>query len=43
MIGLMFIAWVFFVEWKNIEANHAVIADVLAEVRRIRLERGLEV
>ncbi len=43
MAGLMFIAWVFFVEWKNIEANHVVIADVLAEVRRIRLERGLEV
>ena len=43
MTGLMFIAWVFFVEWKNIEANHVVIADVLAEVRRIRLDRGLEV
>ena len=43
MIGLLFTAWVFFVEWKNIEANHAVIADVLSEVRRIRLERGLEV
>lgn len=43
MTGLLFIAWVFFAEWKNIEANHVVIADVLAEVRRIRLERGLEV
>jgi hypothetical protein len=43
MTGLAFVAWVFFVEWKNIDANHVVIADVLAEVRRIRLERGLEV
>ena len=43
MTGLLFIAWAFFVEWKYIEANHVVIADVLAEVRRIRLERGLEV
>jgi hypothetical protein len=43
MCGLAFIAWAFFAEWKNIEANHAVIQDVLDEVKRIRLERGLEV
>ena len=29
LAGLLFIAWVFFVEWKNIDANHVVIADVL--------------
>ena len=40
--GLMLIGWSFFVEWTNIFANHLVIADVLAEVRRIRLEHGLE-
>jgi hypothetical protein len=43
LVGLAFIAWSFFVEWNNIHANHQVIADVLAEVRRIRAERGLEV
>jgi hypothetical protein len=41
--GLAFIGWAFFVEWNNIHANHQVIADVLAEVRQIRSERGLEV
>ncbi len=43
LAGVTFIAWVFFVEWKNIDANHALIADVLEHVRRIRVERGLEV
>ncbi len=40
MAGLAFIGWTFFVEWNNIHANHQMIADVLAEVRRIRAERG---
>jgi hypothetical protein len=40
--GLAVVAWVFFVEGNNIHANHAVINDVLAEVRRIRQERGLD-
>jgi hypothetical protein len=43
MCGLALIAWAFFVQWQNIHANQAIIADVLAEVRRIRAERGLEV
>lgn len=43
LAGLSFTTWVFFAEWQNIGANHAMIADVLDEVRRIRLERGLEV
>ncbi len=43
LAGLAFIAWTFFVEWNNIDANHAVIADVMTEVRRMRAERGLEV
>jgi hypothetical protein len=41
--GLMLIAWAFFVEWQNIHANYQVIEDVLAQVKRIRTERGLEV
>ncbi len=43
LVGLAVIAWTFYVEWTNIAANHVVIADVLAEVRRIREQRGLEV
>jgi hypothetical protein len=43
MCGLLAIAWASFVQWQNIHANHQVIAEVLAEVRRIRSERGLEV
>jgi amino acid transporter len=43
LTGLAVIAWTFYVEWTNIDANHVVIADMLAEVRRIREERGLEV
>ena len=43
MCGLALIAWAFFAEWQNIHANQEIISDVLAEVRRIRSERGLEV
>jgi len=43
LAGLAFIAWTFLVEWQNIEANQAIIADVLEEVRRIRAAHGLEV
>jgi hypothetical protein len=43
LAGIAFVAWAFFVEWSNIHANYRVIADVLAEVRRMRAERGLEV
>jgi hypothetical protein len=41
--GLMLIGWSFFVEWQNIHANYLIIEDVLAQVKRIRTERGLEV
>lgn len=43
MLGLGFICWTAIVEWNNIRANHALIARILAEVKRIRTERGLEV
>ena len=43
MTGLLFIGWTFFVEWKNIHANHVAIEEVLAEVRKIRQDRGLAV
>jgi hypothetical protein len=30
-------------QWQNIASNQELVQQVLAEVRRIRLERGLEV
>ncbi len=43
LAGLAFIGWIFFIEWSNIYANHQMISDVLAEVQKIRADRGLEV
>ncbi len=42
-VGILLVAWSFWIEWQYIAANQAVIAGVMTEVRRIRLERGLEV
>jgi hypothetical protein len=42
-LGLALVGWSFLVEWQKIAANHVVILDVMAEVRRIRQERELEV
>lgn len=41
--GLTFIAWAFWQEWLRIGEHHAVITDILNEVKRIRQEQGLEV
>lgn len=43
MTGLLIVAWIFYVEWQNIAANHAVINDVMTDVRKIREAKGLEV
>jgi hypothetical protein len=43
LAGLTFIAISFYFEAQNIAAHHIVIDDIVAQVRRIRLERGLEV
>jgi len=43
MIGIYVIVIAFRRQGLNILANHAVIQEIVAEVRRIRLERGLEV
>jgi hypothetical protein len=42
-VGLCVIAWASIAEYQNIEANQQVIADVMADVKRIRSERGLDV
>ncbi len=43
LAGMSFVAAAFLVQWHYIAANHQVINDVMAEVHRIRSERGLEV
>lgn len=43
LAGLTLIGYSFYVQWVNIEANRQCIAVILAEVKRIRLERGLSV
>lgn len=43
MLGIAFVAFVFFLQWNNIQANRQVIDDVMAEVRAIRTAKGLEV
>jgi hypothetical protein len=41
-LGLCFIAYAFFIVWHHIAENHQVIEEVMAEVKRMRVERGLE-
>jgi amino acid transporter len=41
--GLAFIAWASVIEWNNIYRNQQAILEILAEVRRIRQQRGWEV
>ena len=43
LAGLCFITLAAIVEWNSIHANQALIEHILAEVKRIRSERGLEV
>ena len=43
LAGLAFIGWCFYRQWINLVANQEIINQVQAEVRRIRLEKGLEV
>jgi hypothetical protein len=42
IVGICFIAWTYLVAWNNIVANHAIIERLVADVARIRHERGLE-
>lgn len=43
MLGLAFVAYAFYLQWESISSNREVIRDILNEVRRIRLEKGLDV
>ncbi|HEY3395523.1 MAG TPA: cytochrome b/b6 domain-containing protein [Lacipirellulaceae bacterium] len=41
-VGIPLIAWTYVVAWNNVSANHAIIERLVAEVARIRRERGLD-
>jgi hypothetical protein len=41
-LGIPLIAWTYVVAWNNVLANHAIIEELVAEVARIRRERGLD-
>lgn len=41
--GLAFVAWSFWIQWNCIAKNYHVIDEIMAEVRRVRLARGLPV
>jgi hypothetical protein len=40
--GIGLVAWTYLVSWNNIVANHAIITGLVAEVARLRKERGLD-
>ncbi len=42
LTGLAFVAWTYFRAWLNILANQSVIQEIVAAVRVIRDERGLD-
>lgn len=41
-LGIPLIAWTYVVAWNNVSANHAIIEQLVADVARIRRERGLD-
>ncbi|MBL9122270.1 MAG: hypothetical protein JNG90_01470 [Planctomycetaceae bacterium] len=43
LLGIAFVTLVFYLQWNNIQANRQVIDDVMAQVREVRLAKGLEV
>src|SRR5262245_58947476 len=42
LLGIVFIAWTYFVAWTNVVANHAIIERLVAPVQQVRRERGLD-
>jgi hypothetical protein len=40
--GIGLVAWTYLVAWNNIVANHVIITGVVAEVARLRKDRGVD-
>lgn len=43
VVGTGFLGLAFFIQQQNVGANYRIIEQILAEVRRVRQERGLDV
>ena len=42
VVGLLIVAWTYWVAWNNVLANHVVINEIVEQVARIRQARGLD-
>jgi hypothetical protein len=42
LLGTMFIGWSYLIQTQNVGANYRIIDQILADVRRIRADRGLD-
>ena len=40
--GILFIGWTYLLAWNNIFAQHTIIQSLVAQVARVRRERGLD-
>jgi len=40
--GFVFIAWTYYMAWNYVASNHTIIKQIVAEVARVRRERGLD-
>ena len=43
LLVIAFVGYTFLVEWQNIDSNSQVISEIMDHVRKIRLDRGLDV
>jgi hypothetical protein len=41
-LGIGLVAWTYLIAWNNILANHAIITGLVADVTRLRRDRGLD-
>jgi hypothetical protein len=42
-LGFLYVAWSFYATWDNVAAQHALIDQIVEAVRKLRVEKGLEV
>ena len=41
-LGIGLVLWTYIVAWNNILANHAIITSLVAQLARVRQDRGLD-
>jgi len=42
VLGIVFVAWTYVIEWNNIVANHEIIEGIVNQVRAVRRDQGLD-